>query len=695
MLAAFAVATVVMTWPMAANVSTHIADVGVGDQLLYARMLRHFLAVLTGAHGGLFDVDFYWPHPNALATTDAALGILYGALPFIAFTRDLLTLVNLGFLLTFTLTAHATWLLARELSGSRTAALAAAIGFAFCAYRFHQLDHLNVLQTQWICYALYLLLKLSQRPTVARAVLFGGATTLYATASINVALYTSPLFILAIALTVLGAAKDKRRTLLIHVVPPLVVAALIVLPLYLPYLEARAAHDLHWTQWYFDQYSGRLEQLRAVPSFNRMYGATHGHLLGPESITFCGYGTLLLALAALALSPTRFWEKRSHATPLVVGIVIAAVGWFWMTAAFRQPGVGFILIAIALALAARMALSPEPYFKTSSFAWLLFGVGVFCVLAAFGPIVRERSTTVAAEGLWVSLSKLPGFNSVRTPARMFLVAQLCASLLAALGLAEILRRVKDVRFKLAVAAIALLVIASESYAQPVPMRPVIGLAEGAPSTHKWIAQRPGNGGVVELPIYEPVERARMFYSLVHDRPILNGEAGFQLPLLKSLMHGAINEGKGVANLRRLRAAGLQFVIVDRQVARGAAQQYGQLVTAAGGKLVAQLPDGEVFQFDTVTATRPSASNLSGTVRLIGNSLDVTLTARDWVFEFETRRVKVELGGEIVGELYFSPPLFAPGDSVTKTLSLDKTPGGSAFKLVDDSGAVWADGALSP
>ena len=49
----------------------------------------------------LFDVDYYFPHPNVLATTDAALGILYCALPFLIFTRDYMTLVNLGVLLTF------------------------------------------------------------------------------------------------------------------------------------------------------------------------------------------------------------------------------------------------------------------------------------------------------------------------------------------------------------------------------------------------------------------------------------------------------------------------------------------------------------------------------------------------------------------------------------------------------------------
>lgn len=692
MLLACTVATVAMTWPLAAEVRSGYADVGVGDQLFYARLLRHFLSVLTGAHHGLFDVDYYWPHPNVLATTDAALGILYGALPFLLFTRDVLTLVNLGFLLTFVLTAHATWLLARELSGSRTAALVAAMGFAFCAYRFHQLDHLNVLQMQWMGYALFALLKLAQKPDRVRAVLFGIASALYATASINLALYSSPLFVLCVAMVVASCAREERRRLVVHLLPALFVAALVALPLYLPYLEAQKAHDLKWTQWYFDQYSGRLEQLRAVPRFNRLYGAEYGHLLGPESITFAGYGTLLLALAALALSPVRFWRKPEERMPLVIGAVLAAVAWFWMKGAFSQPGVGVILVALALLLAGRLSFSKDRFAKSAAWVWMLFAVGVFCMLAAFGPIVRERAATVAAEGLWVTLAKLPGFSSVRTPARMFLVAQLCASLLAAMGLALLMRRFKDVRLRVAVALACLLVVTTESYAQPVPIKRVATLEEGAPATYRFIAQQPGHGGVVELPIFEPVERARMFYTLVFDRPILNGEAGFQLPLLKSLMHGELQQGRGVENVRRLRAAGLEFVIVDRRVAGGAFDQYAQLVTAAGGRRVAQTPDGDVFQFDAVAAKKPGKDSLSAVVRVSGATADVTLTARDWVFDFNTRKLTVEVG-DARGVLYFSPPLFAPNDSLTRSVALTGT-GGGAFKLVDDEGVVWGEGPVT-
>lgn len=690
---AFCLVAVVMTWPMAAHLSTKTAAVGAGDQLFYARMLRHFLAVLTGAHSGLFDIDYYWPHPNVLATTDAALGILYGALPFLLFTRDLMTLVNLGVLLTFGLTAHAVWLLACELSGSRSAALVAAVGFSFCAYRFHQLDHLNVLQMHWTVYALFALLKLAQHPTRLRAALFALATILYATASMNVALYASPLFAAAIGMTVLTTAKQNRRMLLLYLGAALFVAGLVSLPLYLPYLAARDAHELRWTPWYFEQYSGRIEQLRAVPAFNRVYGARFSQLLGPESITFVGFATLLSALCAVALSPLRFWRPDEKNMPVWIGVVVALFASFAFRSFFAQPGAAVVFLLIALALAVRLALSGEPHLRATAWVWLLVVVGAFCLLAAFGPIVRERTTTVAPEGLWVWLAKLPGFSSVRTPARMFFAAQLCASLLAAIGLRHLMTRFADRKRGYALTTLVLSVVVAESFAQPVPLKAVPSLAD-APATHRWIASQPGKGGVVELPIYEPLERERMFHSLVHDRPILNGEAGFQLPLPKSLMHGALAQGQGAANLQRLRAAGLEFVIVDARVPGGAAGQYGRLVEAAGGQRVAQFPEGDVYRFEPVEAEKPAASNLTARVKIRGGVADIALTANAWVFDFDTRKLQLHMDdGRIKGTLWLSPPLFAPGQPVTQTVSLAASPAGDRYKLVADDGAVWAEGVV--
>lgn len=694
MLVVFAAVSVAMTWPLAADVRTQVADVGVGDQLFYARMVRHFLAWASGARSGLFDIDYYWPHPNVLATTDAALGIFYSSIPFLPFTRDPMMLVNLGIILSFVLTAHATWLLARELTGSNLGAIIAGVGFSFCAYRFHQLDHLNVLQMQWLGYALFALLKLAQKPTLVRAALFAVATGLYATGSINLALYASPLFGAALILSVAMTPRESRPRVALLVAGALAVGALLALPVYLPYLEAKAAHDLHWTQWYFDQYSGRIEQLTAVPRFNRMYGQTRGYLLGPESITFAGYGLLVLAFVGLALGAL---DWRTKQRPILPGLVLAAVAIGWTNAAITKPNVGLLLLGLVLVLVVMLLRAKRPDFNDSAWKWTLFALALFGLLAAFGPIVRERQQTVA-EGIWVMLAKLPGFNSVRTPARLFFLTQYCVALLAAFGVAAVAERWKSKRVEGAVAALALLVVVAESWSAPIPTRRVPTL-EQAPATHKWIAQQPGKGGVVELPIHEPVERERMFVSLVHDRPILNGEAGFQLPLLKSLMHNALVQGTGVDNLRKLRAAGLEFAILDYGIAANAANAYAQLISAAGGTKVAEFSEGAVFKFEPVQSKPLASTVVSAAVRLRsspeGRVAEVSFTASDWVFDFDTKKLRLELdGGRVRRDVYLSPPLFAPGTSTVKSVELKADLTSSEYKLVGPDGAVWSSGTVT-
>ena len=82
----FAALSVAMTWPLAGRLSTHTVDVGVDDPLLCARMLDHQLAWLSGQRR-LFDLNFFFPHPNAFATTDISLGFLYSAAMFVVFSR--------------------------------------------------------------------------------------------------------------------------------------------------------------------------------------------------------------------------------------------------------------------------------------------------------------------------------------------------------------------------------------------------------------------------------------------------------------------------------------------------------------------------------------------------------------------------------------------------------------------------------
>jgi uncharacterized membrane protein len=70
-------------------------------------------------------------------------------------------------LISFPLTAFGTYLLCRELWGSRLAALFAGTAVGFCAYRFqHAQGHLSIVTTEWIPFFLFYLERSIRRPTV-------------------------------------------------------------------------------------------------------------------------------------------------------------------------------------------------------------------------------------------------------------------------------------------------------------------------------------------------------------------------------------------------------------------------------------------------------------------------------------------------------------------------------------------------
>ena len=51
--------SVIMTWPLLPRAATHIADVGLDDQLLVARGIRETMDWLLGNRAGLFDATFF------------------------------------------------------------------------------------------------------------------------------------------------------------------------------------------------------------------------------------------------------------------------------------------------------------------------------------------------------------------------------------------------------------------------------------------------------------------------------------------------------------------------------------------------------------------------------------------------------------------------------------------------------------
>ncbi|HZA50381.1 MAG TPA: hypothetical protein VE549_06550, partial [Myxococcaceae bacterium] len=349
----FAASTVAMLWPLPIALRTHTVDVGVDDPLLIARILGHYLEWIQGRRG-FFDIAFFHPTPWALTTTDASLGVLYVAAPFLPFTRDLLALVNLGILLSFALSAHATYLLVRDLTGSRGAGIVAGSAFAFCLYRFHQLDHSNVLQMQWLVYALWALFRLRRDPRWTNGLLLTIFLFLQGSASMNVAAYGAVLLAAAAAWALMTVPRASRRRFVAVSLAAAALALPALVPIYRPYVLSSSIFETRRAVEEVRFYSGTVEQLRAAPPYNKLYGPSRSSSLGRESLTFLGWAVIALAAAGLVLGAVPAgrglgeWRMVAVSSPILAAVAGAAALGLW----HREVALALVLALFVVSAAA-------------------------------------------------------------------------------------------------------------------------------------------------------------------------------------------------------------------------------------------------------------------------------------------------------------------------------------------------------
>ena len=136
------------TWPLARGLARDVAW-DLGDPVLVIWALAwncsQLLAILGGdlsRLGTLFDANIFAPAPNTLAYSEHFVAQAVQVLPVYAITGNAVLCYNLLYLSTFVLSGLGTFLLVREITGSRAAGFTAGLLFAFAPYRFPQSSHL-------------------------------------------------------------------------------------------------------------------------------------------------------------------------------------------------------------------------------------------------------------------------------------------------------------------------------------------------------------------------------------------------------------------------------------------------------------------------------------------------------------------------------------------------------------------------
>jgi hypothetical protein len=231
--------------------------------------------------------------------------------------------------------------------------------------------------------------------------------------------------------------------------------------------------------------------------------------------------------------------------------------------------------------------------------------------------------------------------------------------------------------------------------------------EHAPSYYQWLARQPGRGAVVELPVWGAVERYRMFFGMIHGRPMVDGESGLLPPSMGWVSHQSFLSGAAAAHLERLRSSGLEFAVLHTYLLNAAGlEAYRSALQLAGASPVSSAATVEIWRFPQPPAVRPFGIDTTLAVLRAapgayeGSPLQVTIglapRGPEPVYEFRVRRLALIAEGEGISfrrDIFLVPPLLAAAvpDLREVAISLPRSPWPIPLRLrvVDEEGRPWA------
>lgn len=478
LLAAVAVVVGFQAWP--ARLDDVPSDLG--DPPLIAAILRWVSTALFTDPGSLFDFPFFHPEQDVLAYSEVMLpqALVFGAVHLVvddwaaALTVTSLVLVwgNLA----------ATFALARYLTRSTAAAVVAATAFGFSGYVYSHWSHTQLLSIGFVPWSFLLLLRLLESGRRSTAVALGVVQAGLVLAS----LYHGVIYALCAAVVVVAALIARRarvdRRLLGSLALAGGVTGVLLAPFVLVYFRVQRRYEL---------------VRPVVPE----YGMDLGDLFRPPSSSVLRPVEVVQDHAEHALSPGLIaW------TLAVVGAAVLLLGAVRSTrgsgsrSGLREGPLGLMALAGAVSLVVAASTNLR-----------VAGVSPFEVLHA----------------------TVPGFSGMRVSARLGILGVLAVCLLAAAGLAALLRG-RSLRERSAVGAglsvlVLLELLAVPPYAQAPP--------DAVGRYNEALADLP-QAPVVELPIVSPtapgptwplVEATRMVRAVGDGHPRVNGYSGFAPP----------------------------------------------------------------------------------------------------------------------------------------------------------------------
>lgn len=545
----FAGLAVILTWPLAREASTAVADRG--DPLLNAFIIDWVCHALLHAPLDLYEPPIYHTGILPLAYSENMVGIALAVLPFHAAGLSAVAVYNVAMLLGFAFSGYGMFVLARLIARNTPAAILAGIVFAFGSFPLSHLSHLQYIWSGWLPLLLAAVLVYWRDANAKHAFRLGAAFLMNGLTNVYFLLFGGVTIVVTIVFLAVGEPRRERR-FWIRLAVALGLASLLLLPFLIPYQMVADAYDARRVTSEGREFSASLSDWFIASSRNALYGSIADPALHrAERELFPGLLAPLLALYAFlvcsAANPNIERggppsEGVQHPSPSLVlvdaAIVLLLIATYFTAVADRVTigsftfagsdvpatlAVGMVMTRLAIRFplawggsqgrSLRTAIRGSRFGTEALSAAVWVGVGFVASLgwnAFLHPFLFRLITP---------------FRATRAPARWAVIVYVGLAVWAALGMTELLTRRKPLTQKLLAAALlaaALVEVFPRIHWDHVDPR--------VSPVYRWLAEtKPGV--TLELPIFgDGVQYRYVLATAVHRVPIINGTSGWESPL---------------------------------------------------------------------------------------------------------------------------------------------------------------------
>ena len=461
-------------WPVPRFFLTHLPH-DLGDPVITTTILQ-WNATMPWFTDQWWNGVGYHPLPDTLTYSDPRLGLTLIAAPVFWATGSMVAGYNTAFILSFALSALAAHLLVYSLTRSHAAALVAGCAFGFAPFRGAHLAHLELLASYWMPAALVAL----HRWRATRGPWWLAAFGIALVAQGLFCAYYVPMFGIVVGGWLLWFVAERGR--LARLAGPVaagLLALAVLMPLFLRYKAAHEAAGFERSPLEVETYSAEL---------NGLWAAAPELQLWPSQSTRSPEGQIFPGVAVVAVVIWGAWRTRRRVEAgerirlmrrILLGVA-ATGGLAALSGALLGPlrlDLGVVTLSVTelrkpfsillAALAPYALLHPRVLHAARTRSLLAFYVlaAIVMFVLALGPNPTAFGVPFLYRAPYGWLMPLPGFESLRAPARFAMPAALMLAVAAGLAWHR-LRLDFGSRARLATAGLALVILA-EGWVAPV------------------------------------------------------------------------------------------------------------------------------------------------------------------------------------------------------------------------------------